>query len=281
MSKVRVVVDSTCDIPQSTVSELGITVVPVVVNFGTETYTDFQLTRDEFWQKAKEVCHPRSSQPSVGAFVQSFAPLVEAGHEVLCLTVTSKLSGTYNSATTAAQDFEGRVTVADSLSLSYALGAQVLAAHEAAEAGLSVPEIIERMEDVRSRSNLFLLFDTIDYLEKGGRASRVMPAVKRVVGFLNIKAMLSLDDGELKLLGAVRSYQQGLARLRRMIGDLGPLETLAVIHVRRPDVARELGKAISSAIGYPVEDLVVAEIGPGLSCHGGPGVIGVLGVTKS
>lgn len=280
MSKMRIAADSTCDLPLSKANELGITIVPVVVNFGVETYTDFELTGDEFWQKAKEVCHPRSSQPSVGAFAEAYRPLVEAGDEVVCLTVTGKLSGSYNSASTAAQDFEGRVTVVDSLSLSYALGAQVLAAREAAEAGASVAEIIQRTEDVRQRSHLFLLFDTIEYLEKGGRANRVMPAIKRIVGMLNIKAMLTLDDGELKLLGAARSYERGQARLQAMIAELGPLESLAVVHVRRPDVSQALGERIASDIGFPQEDLVVTEIGPGLSCHGGPGVIGVLGVTR-
>ena len=237
MTSVSIVTDSCCDISESEAKELGITVVPVVVNFGKETYTDFDLSRDEFWKMTEEVCHPQSSQPPVGAFVEAFRPLVEAGQEVVCVTVTGKLSGTYNSASTAAQQFDGQVTVMDSLGISWGIARQALAAREAAEAGRSVQEIAEILVDIRERSHMFLLFDTIEYLERGGRASRAMPAIKRVIRFLGIKALLTVVDGELKLLGAVRSFQRGLTRLQEEVLALGPLETLAVVHIRRPQLA--------------------------------------------
>ena len=280
MSSIRIVADSTCDIPLPMAEELDITIVPVVVNFGVETYTDFDLTRDEFWKKAKEVCHPQSSQPPVGAFVEAFEPLVEAGHEVVCMTVTGKMSGSYNSAWTAAQQFDGRVTVVDSLAISWGTARQVLAAREAAESGRSVPEIIEILADLRERSRMFLLFDTIEYLEKGGRASRVMPAIKRVVGLLKIKPLLTLVDGEFKLLGAVRSYQRGLDRLREEVVALGPLETLAVVHIRRGQLAQQFADQLSQQVGYPRKEIVVVETGPGLSCHGGPGVTALVAIPK-
>ncbi len=130
MSSIRIVVDNSCDISPSVAKELSITVVPLVVNFGKETYLDTELTREEFWKKASEGCHPQTSQPPVGAFIEAYKPLVEAGHEVICLTITGKHSGTYNSAWVAAQEFEGRVSVVDSLSLSWGLGWQALATQE-------------------------------------------------------------------------------------------------------------------------------------------------------
>jgi len=277
---IRIVADSCCDIPLSTAEELDITIVPVVVNFGTETYTDFELSRDEFWQKTEEVCHPQSSQPPVGAFVEAFRPLVEAGHEVVCVTVTGKMSGTYNSASTAAQQFDGRVTVMDSLALSWGIARQALAAQEAAESGRSVQEIAEILVDLQERSRMFLLFDTIEYLERGGRASRAMPAIKRVLGLLKIKPLLTLVDGELKLLGAVRSFQRGLARLQAEVIALGPLETLAVVHIRRHQLAQEFADRLSDQLGYPREKIVIVETGPGLSCHGGPGVMALFAIPK-
>ena len=280
MTRVRIVTDSCCDISESEAKELGITVVPVVVNFGTETYTDFDLTRDEFWKMTEEICHPRSSQPPVGAFVEAFKPLVEAGHEVVCVTVTSKLSGTYNSASTAAQQFDGRVTVMDSLAISWGIARQALVAREAAESGRNVQEIREILVDLRERSRMFLLFDTIEYLDRGGRASRAMPAIKRVIRFLGIKALLTVVDGELKLLGAVRSFQKGLTRLQEEVLALRPLETLAVVHIRRYQLAQEFADRVSGQLGYPRDNIVIVETGPALSCHGGPGVMGLLAIPK-
>ena len=278
MTSVRIVTDSCCDISESEAKKLGITVVPVVVNFGTDTYTDFDLTRDEFWKMTEEVCHPQSSQPPVGAFVEAFKPLVEAGHEVVCVTVTGKLSGTYNSASTAAQQFEGQVTVLDSLAISWGIARQALAAQEAAESGRSVQEIAEILGDLRDRTRMFLLFDTIEYLERGGRASRAMPAIKRVIRFLGIKALLTVVDGELKLLGAVRSFQKGLTRLQEEVLALGPLETLAVVHIRQQQLAQEFADRVSEQLDYPREKIVIVETGPALSCHGGPGVMGLVAI---
>jgi len=277
---IRIVADSACDMLVSKARELDITLVPIVVNFGTETYTEFNLTRDEFWKKAEEVCHPQSSQPPVGAFVKAFRPLVEAGHEVVCVTITGKMSGTYNSASTAAQEFGGRVTVVDSLALSWGIAHQAMAAREAAESGRSVPEIVEILADLRDRSHMLLLFDTIEYLERGGRASRAMPAIKRVIRFLGIKPLLTMVEGELKLLGAVRSYQKGLVRLQEEVLALGPLETLAVAHIRRHQLAQEFADRVSEQLGYPREKIVIVETGPALSCHGGPGVMALLAIPK-
>jgi len=280
MTRVSIVADSCCDISESEAKELDITVVPVVVNFGTETYTDFDLTRDEFWRMTEEVCHPQSSQPPVGAFVEAFKPLVEAGHEVVCVTVTGKLSGTYNSASAAAQQFGGQVTVMDSLGISWGIARQALAARDAAESGRSVREIREVLVDLRERTHMFLLFDTIEYLERGGRASRVMPAVKRVIRFLGIKPLLTVVEGELKLLGAVRSFQRGLTRLKEEVLALGPLETLAVVHVRRYQLAQEFADRVSEQLGFPREKIVTVETGPALSCHGGPGVMALVAIPQ-
>jgi DegV family protein with EDD domain len=280
MSQIRIATDSTCDLPEARARALGITVVPVVVNFGDETFTDFDLTNDEFWVKTEQICHPRSSQPPVGAFVEGFKPLVDSGHDVICVTVTGKLSGSYNAAWTAAQDFGGHVTVVDSQALSLGLGFQVLAAQEAAESGRSVDEILEHLASIRLRSHIHLLFDTIEFLERGGRASRVMPAIKRVVGFLNIKPLLYVSEGELKLAGGVRSYQKGLRRLTDQVSQLGSLERLGVLHIRRPDLAQQVAVELAEVASYPSEEVMVVEAGPGLSCHGGPGVMGFAAISR-
>jgi len=275
MSSIRIVVDNSCDISPAMAKNLDITLVPLVVNFGKETYPDTDLTRDEFWKKAEEICHPKTSQPPVGAFIEAYKPLVEAGHEVICLTITGKHSGTYNSAWAAAQEFEGRVTVVDSLSLSWGLGWQALAARKAAELGRNVPEIIEILDDMRKRSHLLILLDTIEYLERGGRASRLMPVIKKAVGFFRIKPLLTVVDGELKLQSVARSYQQGLKRLCEEMVGLAPLEKLAVIHIRCLQAAEQLADDLSQRLTYPRDEMVLVETGAALSCQGGPGVTAV------
>jgi len=272
MSNTRIVVDNSCDIPPAMAKELDITLVPLVVNFGKETYLDTELTRDEFWKNAEEICHPKTSQPPVGAFIEAYQPLVEAGHEVICLTITGKHSGTYNSAWAAAQEFEGRVTVVDSLSLSWGLGWQALAAREAAESGRSVPEIVDILDEMRERSHVVILLDTIEYLERGGRASRLMPIIKRAVGFFKVKPLLTVVEGELKLLSVARSYRRGLERLSAEITGLRPLEKLAVIHIRRPQLAEQLADELSERLAYLRDEVVLVETGTVLSCQGGPGV---------
>ena len=280
MSSIRIVVDNSCDIPEAMAEELGIGVVPLVVNFGQETFLDCELTREEFWRKAEELCHPRTSQPSVGAFVERFRPLVEAGNDVICLTITGKHSGTYNSAWAAAQEYNGHVTAVDSLSLSWGTAWQVLAAREAAEAGQSVPQILDMLNGMSERNRIVILLDTLEYLERGGRASRVMPTIKKAVSVLNIKPLLTMEDGELKLLGVARSFQRGIKRLRREIVAAGPYEKLSVIHIRRPEVAKRVAQQLAQELEYPLDEITIGETGTVLSCQGGPGVVAAIGLRQ-
>lgn len=276
MAHVRMVTDSACDLPRDVVERYGITVVPLVVVFGQEEYPDLALSPDEFWAKAVAV-HPQTSQPSPGVFAAAYRPLIEAGHDVVCITITSKHSGTYNSACAAAAGFpEGRVAVFDSLSLSLGQGVQVLEGARRAEAGASLEEVVRHLHDVRSRVHVRILLNTLEYLERGGRAAALMPVVKRVARALNIKPLLSLVDGELKLLGAARSYEKGLQRLLDEAKALAPFEVAGVLHARRPEAAADLAQRLAQATGFPRQSITVAETGSVLSSHGGPGVLGVI-----
>jgi len=120
-SKIRIVTDSSCDLPKSEADSLGVAVVPLSVAFGPEVLYDGELSHDEYWEKTRGPFWPQTSQPSVGAFEEAFAPLVDEESHVLCLTITGYHSGTYNSASTAAQRFRDKVTVIDSLSVSAGL----------------------------------------------------------------------------------------------------------------------------------------------------------------
>jgi len=275
---IRVVTDSSCDLPRRLVERFKIAIVPLIVRFGPEVYDDGQLSVEEFWEKAAGPHHPQTSQPSVGAFEGVFERLVAQGKQVLCLTITGKHSGTFNSAHLAAQRFGEAVEVFDSLSLSLGLGLQALSAAQAARAGRSMQEILALLEDMRARMCLTILLDTLENLRRGGRADGFIAVAERMTRALNIKAIINVVDGQLRLLGAARSFQRGLGRVLNLVERMGPLEHLAVVHTRRQEIAEQIADRLAERTGFPRERVWVRETGAVLACHAGVGVVGVLAV---
>ena len=123
------------------------------------------------------------------------------------------------------------------------------------------------------RTPHFILLDTIEYLERGGSASRLMPVIKKAVSFLRIEPLLTVVDGKLKLLSVARSYRRGMVRMSQEVIGLRPLEKVAVIHIRRLQLAEQLAEDISQQLDYPHHEIVLLETGAVLSCQGGPGIL--------
>jgi DegV family protein with EDD domain len=281
MAQVQVVTDSGADLPAEMAAGEGIIVIPLVVRFGEQVYLDGQLSGDDFWAKAAERAEPpATSQPAVGVFEEAFARLVDAGHAVLCLTITSKHSGTFSTASAAAARFGGQVRVMDTLSLSLGQGFQVLAAARAARRGLALDIVAGLVERVRERTHLYILLDTIEYIRRGGRADALIPVLDRVTKLLRIKPILRLVEGQLSLCGLSRSYEGGLVQIEQEIVRLQPLEQLSVIHVRCMDAAERVARALAERLGFPLQDIMVTETGAALSAHGGPKTIGVAAVQE-
>jgi DegV family protein with EDD domain len=278
---IHIVTDSSCDLPRRLVERLKIVVTPLIVHFGPEVYEDGELLPDEFWQKAAGPHHPQTSQPSVGTFEQLFERLVAQGKQVVCLTITGKHSGTFNAAHLAAQRFGEAVKVFDSLSLSLGLGLQAMVAAQAARAGSSMQEIFALLEDVRARVSVTVVLDTLENLRRGGRADGFISIVDRMTRALNIKPVVNLVDGQLRLLSVARSFQGGLRRALDVVERLGPLEHLAVVHTRRQDTAEEMADRLAERLGFARECIWVRETGAVLACHAGPGVVGVLAVATA
>jgi DegV family protein with EDD domain len=282
VSQVCVVTDSGADLAADVVAQLGITVVPLIVRFGQEDYRDGQLTIEEFWQKVAEgPHHPGTSQPSVGVFEETFADLVGKGHSVLCLTITSKHSGTFSTACTAAQRFGGKVRVVDSLSLSLGHGFQVLAAARAAAQGLGLDAVAQVAEQVRDHSHLYLVLDTIEYIRRGGRADALMPVLGRVTHMLKIKPVLALVEGRLSLHSLSRSYERALGQIQHQIEHLAPVQALAVVHARCLELAQKTACGLAEKLNLPLENVLLTETGPLLSAHSGPKVVGVVAVSQN
>jgi len=283
MTDIAIVTDRGCDLSPEQRTRHDITVVPLIVRFGEEVLLDDgSLDADAFWDRvAASPTFPQTSQPSAGMFEEAFAPLVAAGRHVLCPLITGRLSGTLNAAYAAAQRFPGKVTVFDTRSLSLGQALQVLAAAVAARQGRAVEAIVGTLESIRARSHLFIALDTVEFLRRGGRAGKLMPLVDRILRALHVRPLLRLDDGELKLMGAARSASKAVHRLVDEIARLGPIEALAVAHTRRPEQAADLAATLARRLGLAPEAVLLAEAGPALSAHAGPGVLAAAAVRKA
>lgn len=274
MPKIGIVTDSGSDISQEAAKALGVRIVPLVVTFGSEVFADGELDSEAFWAKTA-VVHPQSSQPSVGAFEEAYAAIIAEGAEVLCVTITGKLSGTYNSALTAAQRFGDQVTVVDSLSLSWGQRFQVEAALQAAREGKTRDEIVALLQDVGDRTHFYIILDTIENLKKGGRASKLIAVVEKVVRFFNIKPILLVKEGELGLLGTANSFARGLLRIQKETLAHSPFERLASLYTRDAEPAAKFAQDLAEKTGWKPEDIPLQEIGVAVSVHGGAGAVAV------
>jgi len=276
---VRIVTDSGADIPKELAEELKIEVVPLTVSFGSETFQDgISLSGDDFYYRlTHEEIMPTTSQPSVGSFVEVYKKIKDSSDEILSIHLSSKLSGTLNSATQAAaeENLESGIRLLDSQAASMGLGFSVLAAAEAAKNGASLEDASAIATSVLKRTHLFILFDTLKFLEKGGRIGKARALMGTI---LNLKPILTLEDGEIAKKLQARSFRKGIQSLHQLIEDCGALETLAVLYTTDPEEARNLGDRLSNLIVGDKKPMVV-RISPAVGAHGGPGVVGVVCVT--
>jgi len=275
---VRVVTDSAADLADDIVRKLGITIVPLVITTGGRSFADGALSRTEFWRLSASENPPGTSQPSRGAFERVFSSLIEQGHRVLCITVTGRHSGTFSSAWSVARQFDDLVTVVDSSSLSLGMGWQVMRAARMALENAPLCAILDSLRSLQERTRIVIQLDTLRNIRHGGRAARLMPALERLTHALDLKALINVVDGELRLLGVSRSYKKGVARIRNEIERLGTLEFLAVGHTLRENVAQALADQLAELTNIGRHQIIVFEAGSVLACHGGEGLIAAAGV---
>jgi DegV family protein with EDD domain len=273
---VRIVTDTSCDLPpelEKELRDLGVTIVPFSFFFGLEECIDKTISMEEFLRRASEKW-PTTSVPSTGAFVEAFGQAIGAGHQVVCITVTSNHSATYSAAVTASHQFDPEsVTVVDSRSLSVGQGVMVLAAARAAAQGRTQAEVLAVIENMRPRIHLFIALDTVEYLVKGGRASRMAGLM---AGLLRIRPLLTLVDGELTLLDRVRGRRAARQKILDLAQSKLPAEILGVAHVANEQEARALVSDLATLSGTAVEDILLAETGMVLGTHAGPGALGIM-----
>lgn len=271
---VRVVTDSTSDLPPELLEKHGITAVPLNVHFGQTVYLDgIDITPAAFFEKlrASETL-PTTSQPSPGQFEAVYRELAESADEILSLHISSKLSGTTESAMIAAKAVADRihVEVVNSEMTSVALGVLAMQAAEWARQDVSAAEIAERLRALIQQTRLYFFLDTLEYLRRGGRIGKAQAFLGTM---FNVKPLLQLSEGIVQPLERVRTRSKAVERLIAYIescqnplwlGILGDVESPEVKRIREYALAR---------VGP--ERLQVAQYGPVIGVHVGPGAVGV------
>jgi DegV family protein with EDD domain len=266
-----VVTDSTADIPPDVAADHGITVVPLSVTIGADTMPDGAITQSEFFARMAAAPRlPTTSQPPIGQFVEAYERALRNAEEVLSITISAKLSGTFDSARQAAEQFAGRVHVFDSLNLSWGLGFQAVEAAKAAAQGRSVAEALEHIERVRSRVRMIVGLDSLDNLAKGGRIGRVSALFGAL---LDLKVTLTVDaDGAFSPVARTRGEKAALRHTLDWIGShLSPSGRgrFAVGYAMLPERAEWLAEQIRSRFDavevftYPTGTVIASHTGTG------------------
>ena len=270
---VRVVTDSAADLTDDDAQELGVSVVPLTIRFGADEFVDRRdLTPDEFYAKcASSSVLPETAAPSPGAFDAAFREAFDAGADaVVCVNLSSGLSGTMQSAQNAARGLEGRdIRVVDSRSVTWGLGSQVVAAARAAAAGASADDVVKIVEDMATRTRVYGSLDTLENLKKGGRIGNAQALLGAL---LSIKPLIAIADGVVEEAGKARTRSKALQVLVGKVAEAGAVENLAVMHGQAPDLEAFLD--LLAAV-YPRDQIHVGDIGATIGVHGGPRVMGV------
>lgn len=273
---VKIIVDSTADMRPEIAAKVGI--VPLSVHFGDREYVSgVNINPKQFYEMLVESdALPTTSQPAPYLFEEAFEKAVSEGNKVVCLTCSGKLSGTNQSANIAAAEFEGKVHVVDSGTVAIGLGILTEYAVGLAEQGLSPEEIVWKLLQKREKIKVLALVDTLEYLKKGGRISS---AVALAGGLLNIKPVISVNDGEIKLLGKARGSRQGNNLLVQEIQKAGGVDFHLPVMLGYTGLSDALlQKYIQDSAALwegHVENLPVSIVGSVVGTHAGPGAVAV------
>lgn len=282
MASIKVVTDSTADIPKGLVEELGITIVPLKVHFGEETFLDgVTLQADEFYEKLPQSTSlPTTSQPSPVDFVDTYKKIQkeeEGKVQIISIHLSSALSGTVQSANLAQSMLEEEIdiTVIDSKTASYGIGIIVAKVAEAVKEGKSKEECVALAQKLVMDTGIFFLVNSLEYLQKGGRIGRASAVLGSL---LNIKPVLSVNEqGEVyaidKVRGNKKSIQRTILAVKEFVGGEHRAQ-LAICHAQAIEEAESLKQQLIQE--FPIEDILITNIGPVIGTHVGPKTLGVI-----
>lgn len=284
MANTAIITDTDSSIPLDLSQRMGIHQVPINVHFKEEVFqAGVDLSDQQLFARVdQDGALPTTSAPSPGQFVTAFQKAIaEGADELICFTVSGEISGTYNSALSARDLLpEADITVVDTQHLSIGQGFMVLEAARYAQQGASREEIIQRARQVGERVHLYAALSTLKYLAMSGRVGHLAAGMANV---LNIKPILTVQDGKLDLLEKIRTRKKAWARVLNLIGEaMGGKtpEQMAILHVNALDQVEEFQPLVRETLPCP-EEILIAELTPGLSVHSGAGMIGVCVVASA
>jgi len=257
---IKIVTDSSADLPAQLVQELGITIVPLYVRFGEKVYRDrVDISEDEFYQRLlHDPVHPSTIQPTPQDFANVYKKLSPEADGIVSIHISAKLSGTCN------------IEVVDSQLTSMGLGLIGIVAATVAKAGGDLPAVMEEVKQAIPNTHLLFLLDTLEYLLRGGRIGKA----KALLGsILNVKPVLTFRDGEVVPAGQVRSRAKGLDRLFDFAKSASNIQDLAVVYNTTPDEAQALVERMGTVVDK--EQIKLSRVGPMLGVHAGPGALAV------
>jgi DegV family protein with EDD domain len=274
---IKIVTDSTCDLPMTAVAQHDITVVPLYINIGDQSYLDgVELSRQEFYERLPDYeFQPTTATPGTEVFRQAYQRLADEGAtHILSIHISVALSALVDMARSGASETDAvPVTVLDSRQLSLGTGFLVLTAARAAAEGRPMPEILAMLEEQIARTHVFAALDTLEFLRRSGRMNSVMAGLGSV---LRIKPLLRMYDGN-PTAERVRTRKRAVGRLVSLLNDLVPLEQVALVHTHAPDRAEDLRQRVHHLL--PAGEVPSVEITPVIGAHIGPGAVGFACVT--
>ena len=273
----RIVTDGTADMPNDWENNFDINVVPINIHFGEKTYLQFRdLDNDGFYKMVEETHKiPKTSQPSPHQFMEFYRTIAQPGDTILSVHVTSKLSGTFDSALVAARDLAGQYNIIpfDSACGSAGIGMMCRAARLMDRAGEPIWQIVKRLESIREKISITLALDTLKYARMSGRVGTLQAALASV---LNVKPIITLQQGMLQMTERVRTRSASLDRIikivREKFGD-SPLN-MAVVHARDSDSADLLLKKVKES--FTINEPIVTDLSISVAANLGPGTVGIV-----
>ena len=269
---IQVITDSTSDMPEGLANELGIRVVPIYLRFGDKTYRDgVDITKDEFYSMLNSsAVHPATSQPNPEDFTSVYKEYCDDAEGIVSIHISSKISGTYNSATMAKNTLKSQcpIEIIDSKFNSAGLGLVVAAAARAAKNNSDLAEVVNEANRAVREVRMYGMFQTMKYLARSGRVNKTIAAASRI---LNVMPLLTFHDGEIVRAGLVRAISKGMDKIYDFVKNNTPIKELTIVHSQVPDHASRLKMRLAEFIQEEI--ISTAELGAGLGVHGGPGVL--------
>ncbi|MHC1770468.1 MAG: DegV family protein [Flexilinea sp.] len=279
MAKIAIITDTDSSLPSQMAAEFGIRQVPIGIHFTGESYTTgIDIDDRRLFEKVDKLsCLPTTSAPNPADFINVFEAAFKQGSEaIVCICVSKEASSTYDSAATACGQFPERdIRIIDSLSMSMEQGFMALAAADAAKRDAGIDEIVARVEEIRKKMHTYAMLSTLKYLAMSGRASKF---VTGLADTFNIKPILTIKEGKLDMLEKVRTRKKAIDRLLVLLDEAVKnkgIDRMAVIHTNDLQSAIEMETILRATFQCP-EEIIIAELTPGLSVHTGAGVVGVV-----